>query len=402
MISIKTTFRKLLTRLAGDFVVVGLKNITKQFGIMIISFCAVFICTLFLNFNMDFATVEEQINSPQIMALYDAMVMTGQVVSAVSGGCLLFTSVIMLFFYIKHYIDVHRRNLGILKALGYSNIKIAKNFWVFGLSIFIGTLLGFFSSFLLMPAFYEVQSNGDLLPEIPISFHIELFLALVILPSVIFAVLSVLYSLIMLKQPALQLLTSKGKTKDKIKKLKNKTDKNLPFITELKKSTVKSRASLVFFIIFASFCYSAMTQMSFSMDELASEMFSFMTITIGLVLSFTTLFLGITTVVNSNTKTIAMMQVFGYSYKDCKNSILNGYRPLAYIGFAIGTVYQFVLLKITVSVVFKDVANIPEYNFDFVTFTFSLVTFIIVYEFIIYFYSLRIKHISIKEIMLEN
>lgn len=145
-----------------------------------------------------------------------------------------------------------------------------------------------------------------------------------------------------------------------------------------------------------------MTQMSFSMDELASEMFSFMTITIGLVLSFTTLFLGITTVVNSNTKTIAMMQVFGYSYKDCKNSILNGYRPLAYIGFAIGTVYQFVLLKITVSVVFKDVANIPEYNFDFVTFTFSLVTFIIVYEFIIYFYSLRIKHISIKEIMLEN
>ena len=369
---------------------------------MIISFCAVFICTLFLNFNMDFATVEEQINSPQIMALYDAMVMTGQVVSAVSGGCLLFTSVIMLFFYIKHYIDVHRRNLGILKALGYSNIKIAKDFWVFGLSIFIGTLLGFFSSFLLMPSFYEVQSKEGLLPEIPINFHIELFLALVILPSVIFAILSVLYSLIKLRQPALQLLTAKGKTKYKIKKLKNKTDKNLPFITELKKSTVKSRASLVFFIIFASFCYSAMTQMSFSMDELASEMFSFMTITIGLVLSFTTLFLGITTVVNSNTKTIAMMQVFGYSYKDCKNSILNGYRPLAYIGFAIGTVYQFVLLKITVSVVFKDVANVPEYNFDFVAFAFSLVTFIIVYEFIIYFYSLRIKHISIKEIMLEN
>lgn len=389
-------------RLGGDFVVVGIKNIAKHFGIMIISLCAVFVCTLFLNFNMDIATVEEQINSPQLMVLYDAMVMTGQVVSALSGGCLLFTSVIMLFFYIKHYIDVNRRNLGILKALGYSNIKIAKNFWVFGLSIFIGTLLGFFSSFLLMPAFYEVQSNEGLLPEIPISFHIELFLALVILPSVIFAVLSALYSLIMLRQPALQLLTSKGKTKDKIKKLKNKTDKNLPFITELKKSTVKSRASLVFFIIFASFCYSAMTQMSFSMDELASEMFSFMVMTIGVVLSFTTLFLGVTTVVNSNTKTIAMMQVFGYSYKDCKSSILNGYRPLAYIGFAVGTVYQFALLKIMVSVVFNGVENVPEYNFDFVAFAISLGTFIIAYELITYFYSLRIKHISIKEIMLEN
>lgn len=389
-------------RLDGDLMVVGIKDTAKLFGIMVMSFCAVFVCTLFLNFNMDFAMIEEQINSPQLIALYDAIVMTGKVVSAVSGGCLLITTVIMLFFYIKHYIDIHHRDLGILKALGYSNFKIAINFWVFGISIFIGTALGFFSSFTLMPTFYEVQSKEGLLPKIPINFHIELFLSLVIIPSLAFAVLSILYSMIKLKQPALQLLTSKTNSKLKIRKIKEKSKKDLPFISELKNSTVRSRISLLFFIAFASFCYSSMTQMSFSMDELASEMFSFMIITIGIVLSFTTLFLAVTTVVNSNTKTIAMMQVFGYSYNDCKKSILDGYRPLAYIGFAIGTFYQFGLLKIMVSVVFKDVKNVPEYNFDFVALAISLITFIVIYEIIMYFYSLRIKHISTKEIMLEN
>ncbi|MFQ6968828.1 MAG: FtsX-like permease family protein [Subdoligranulum sp.] len=52
----------------------------------------------------------------------------------------------MLLFYIKHYIDTHKKELGILKALGYSNIKIAKSFWVFGISIFIGTVTGYAGS----------------------------------------------------------------------------------------------------------------------------------------------------------------------------------------------------------------------------------------------------------------
>lgn len=381
---------------------IRIKDVSKLLGIIIISFCAVFVCTLFLNFNIDIASIENQISSPELIALYDAQVMTGKVVSAVSGGCLLMTSVIMLFFYIKHYIDTHSKELGILKALGYSSFKISYKFWIFGISVFIGTLAGFCSSFLLMPLFYDKQNEMGLLPEIEINFNPELLVFLVVVPTLFFAVLAVLYSFLKLKQPALNLLTSYQKTKSKIKKHKKETDKDLPFISELKSSTVKNSKALIFFIAFASFCYSAMTQMSFSMDDLASEMFAFMTMTIGLVLAFTTLFLSITTVVNSNTKTIAMMQVFGYSYKDCKNSILNGYRPLGYIGFAIGTIYQYGLLKGTVTIIFKDVENVPEYNFDVPVFFISLITFIVFYELIMYFYSMRIKNISIKEIMLET
>ena len=54
-----------------------------------------------------------------------------------------------------------------------------------------------------------------------------------------------------------------------------------------------------------------------------------------------------------------------------------------------------------VDIVFKDIDNIPVYQFDFPVMFFSLVFFIVVYEFIMYYYSERIKKISVKEIMIE-
>lgn len=126
-----------------------------------------------------------------------------------------------------------------------------------------------------------------------------------------------------------------------------------------------------------------------------------MVLMIGIVLACTTLLLAITTVINGNTKTVAMMRVFGYSHKECCKALLSGYRPMAYIGFAIGTVYQYALLKIMVSVVFKDISDIPDYSFNKQTFIITLISFVFLYELIMHFYSDRIKKISVKNIMLE-
>ena len=144
-----------------------------------------------------------------------------------------------------------------------------------------------------------------------------------------------------------------------------------------------------------------MTQMSFSMKDLSSVMMGVMMMLIGLVLAFTTLFLAITTVINGNTKTIAMMRVFGYSQRECCRAILGGYRSVSYVGFAVGTVYQYALLRIMVDIVFRDMEGVPAYEFDLPVMLVSLGVFILVYEVVMYVYSQRIKRISIKEIMLE-
>ncbi len=380
---------------------VGIKNASKLVGISIIACCAVLVCTMFLNFYMDIRLIKSEITSELSLIFYNAQVSTAQVVCLVSGGCLLMTSVIMLIFYIKHYIDTHRKELGILKALGYSKFKIAKSFWVFGISAFSGTVIGFGSAFLLMPWFYTLQNEDKMLPEITINFHPSILLYFVVLPTVCFSVLSVYYACYKLKKPVLLLLKDNLQTASKTPKHRSEKDRELSFVEDLKRSTLKAKKTLVFFIIFASFCFSAMTQMSFSMKDLSSEMMGVMMLVIGLVLAFTTLFLAITTVINGNTKTIAMMRVFGYSQKECCRAILGGYRPMSYIGFAIGTVYQYGLLRLTVDIIFKDFEDIPAYEFDFPVMIISLVVFIAIYEILMYVYSEKIKKISIKEIMIE-
>ena len=145
--------------------IVGIKDGIKLFGISIMACCAIFVCILFMNYNIDMADIQEQITDAYTMVLYDALVSMGKVVSAVSGGCLLITSGIMLLFYIKNYIDTHKKELGILKALGYSNLRIAKDFWIFAVSVFAGGLIGFGGAFLMLPRFYRAQNKEGLFPD---------------------------------------------------------------------------------------------------------------------------------------------------------------------------------------------------------------------------------------------
>ena len=380
--------------------VIRSKDIVKLFGISIIACCAVFVCTLFLSYNIDLSAMKDEITTEAGRAMYNAQVLMGRVIAAVSGGCLVATSVVMLLFYVKNYIGTHGKELGILKALGYSDMKIAKHFWIFGLSVLVGCILGFAAAYLYLPEFYRKQAPDaqTLLPTLKAQFHPLLTFALIVVPTIAFAVISVLFAYLKLKSPVLDLLRERQNVKVGIG-MDRKED--VPFLKDLRSVTLGSRRALVFFVAFSAFCFSAMVQMSFSMDELAGETFAVMVLSIGLILAFVTLFLSLSSVVRGNTKTIAMMRVFGYDDTICSRYILGAYRPVSYIGFAIGTVYQYGLLRLMVSVVFADIGNVPEYNFDFKAFIITLILFVITYELVMYLYSQSIKRLSVKSIMLE-
>ena len=270
------------------------KDAVKLLGISIMCFCAVIVCAIMLNSNIDMARIKDQITEPDTMLVYDLIVSSGNVTSAVSGGALALTTVIMLFFYIKHYIDTHKAELGILKAMGYSNWKIAKSFWVFGLSVFAGTAVGFGCAFSLMPTFYRTMRSDGILPDVPLHFNPILAVYLVVLPTLVFSVLAVLYGYRKLKCPALELI--RGSRKIQKVKSDRKQNTDAPFLRELKQSTVRSRFSLVFFIWFGAFVYASCVVMSFSISEVAgSDMMAVLMAGIGVVLAITTLFLAVTT-----------------------------------------------------------------------------------------------------------
>lgn len=378
--------------------IIGIKDALKLVGISIVTCCAVFVCVMFLNYNMDLAAIKGEIVTEAGIAMYNAQVSMGKVTSLVTGGCLVITSVIILLFYVKNYIYTRGKDLGILKALGYSNFAIAKNFWIFGLSVLLGALIGSIAAYLYLPTFYKVQNAEGLFPDISVKFHAVLPITLVLLPSVLFSVIAILYACLKLREPLNGLL--KGNRAAKIKKVKPDA-KESTFLKGLAVNTLKTKKALTFLIAFSAFCFSAMVQMSISMKDIASETFAVMIISIGLTLAFTTLLMSLSSVVKGNVKTIAMMKAFGYEYSTCVRSIFGSYRIVSYIGFAVGTVYQYALLKLVMTFVFESIDNMPEYKFDFKALLITFVTFIAAYELIMYIYALKIKKIPVKCIMSE-
>ncbi|MCI8728238.1 MAG: FtsX-like permease family protein [Clostridia bacterium] len=378
--------------------IIGIKDALKLVGISIVTCCAVFVCVMFLNYNMDLAAIKGEIVTEAGIAMYNAQVSMGKVTSLVTGGCLVITSVIILLFYVKNYIDTRGKDLGILKALGYSNFAIAKHFWIFGLSVLLGALIGSIAAYLYLPTFYKVQNAEGLFPDISVKFHAVLPITLVLLPSVLFSVIAILYACLKLREPLNGLL--KGNRAVKIKKVKPDA-KESTFLKGLAANTLKTKKALTFLIAFSAFCFSAMVQMSISMKDIASETFAVMIISIGLTLAFTTLLMSLSSVVKGNVKTIAMMKAFGYEYSTCVRSIFGSYRIVSYIGFAVGTVYQYALLKLVMTFVFESIDNMPEYKFDFKALLITFVTFIAAYELIMYIYALKIKKIPVKCIMSE-
>lgn len=107
---------------------VGIKNVSKLIGISIIACCAVLVCTMFLNFYFDIRLIESEITSELSMFFYNAQVSTAKVVCLVSGGCLLLTAIVMLLFYIKHYIDTLLLiNLNYKKVLRSCGVRLQKS-----------------------------------------------------------------------------------------------------------------------------------------------------------------------------------------------------------------------------------------------------------------------------------
>jgi len=395
--SYKNKTQKTAFEIGWWFMIIGIKDIFKLFGISIVCFCAVFVCTFFLNYYLDVLPLRD-IVSEQSLALFEAQIATSKFTSIITGVVLVLISVVMLIFYIKLYIDSHSKDIGILKAMGYSNKKIAIKFWVFGLSVFIGCILGYLAGHLVMPYIYKNMSIEGV-PEIKINYHVSLLFLLVILPSVIFSGIACLYAGFALNRPVLELLRGKS-DKNKVKSVKKCKERT--FLSEMRIKVLSSKKSLTFFVAFACFCFSAMVQMGLSMENLTSKTMGFMILAIGLVLATTTMFMAITTLVNSNKKNIAMMKTFGYSMKECVTTIFAPYLPFAFLGFLIGTIYQYGLLSLMINVVFANVGEVPAYNFDVSMFFLTLALFVVCYLLVMTYYGNKVKKISVKEVMLEN
>ncbi|MCM1439465.1 MAG: ABC transporter permease [Roseburia sp.] len=375
---------------------VGFKDSLKFIGIIISACCAVFVCNLFLNYDLDLNAVESLVSDGQ-RAAYTALKLNNKVVCAVSGCCLALTSAVLLVFYIGHYITKHSARFGILKALGYGNFKIACGCAVFGLSVLLGAAAGYAISWAFMQTFYAVQNNEALIPVVTLNFH-PVLLLLVFAPAAFFSALSAVIAYFKIKAPALSLI--KGVERDR-KVKERKSIKETSFLKQLAFSVFTDRKLPAFFVGFGCFCFSTMFQMGLSMRTHSSMMMGYMILTIGLVLAATSLILALGAAVGGNAKTIAMLKANGYNLAESGIAVLGPYHIPAAIGFAIGCVYQWGVLNIMINIVFSSVEGTAHYAFDWKAFGICIAVFVVAYEALNAFYLCKINKTPVKTVMSE-
>ena len=379
----------------------SIKDLYRLVVVSVISFCAVFVSNLFLNFYLDISLLDQTNWLPEIQAAYDAQVAISWLIASVSGAVLSLTSMLLLFFYIRQFIDQHKPELGILKAMGYKNWEISRKFWIFSLPVGLGTGVGYLSSFAMMPHFYQLRNQSGVLPEITIMQHWSLFLFLVVLPTLAFTALAVLCASYYLRLPALDLLKRVSSSqKSPKRKATKKIRKDRPFLKDFSASLLWSRKLLIFFVIFGSMCFSAMIQLSYGMKELTDETIQIMMMSIGTVLSVAILYLSLGVLLQENQETLAIMKVFDYSKNECRKSLFAPYRFLAFLGFVLGTGYQYGIMQLLLRLMEKSIAQKVEYDFDFGVCLITLLIFTLVYESFIYVSSRKIDQLTIKQVML--
>lgn len=374
--------------------IAGIRDLLKLFGVMIIAVCAVFVCTFMLNFYIDVGQIEQFVTE-QTQPLYEAQKAMAEFCCYITGGCLTLIAFFMTAFYIKLYIDERSKELGILKAMGFSERRIAVKFAVFGLSVLIGTAIGFAAGFAFMPAVYRGLAIEGL-PPIKIRFHVAVPLVTVVLPAALFTLFACLYAYFALKRPVGDMLRGATGKPVKIKKDDRAQKNENSFLRVMLGATVSGKKSLAFFVAFACFCFSAMVQMGASMDELSPGMMSLMILLIGVVLAFTVTVMAVTSILRGNRVNIAVMRAFGYTDGQIALAVLAGYLPFAVIGFGVGTVYQYGLLLFMVNVVFKNVGEVPDYSFNLPVFWYTLLAFVAAYAVVLAVCVIKMRRVSVN------
>lgn len=376
--------------------IVSLKDSLKFVGISVVCFCAVFVCTFFLNFYLDVLPLRSSV-AEQMLPLYNAQKATAKMVCAIAGGFLSVIAAFMLMFYIKLYIDGHRAAMGTLKAMGYSSFRIAKSFTLFGASVLLGCAVGFGAGWAFIPFAYDYLTIEGL--SVAPTFHAGLFALLVPLPAAVFTAIAYFYSALLLRKPALTLMHGKSMV---VKAKRQKTGKNRPFLLETALATLKSRKALAFFVAFSCFCFSAMVQMGLSMENLVSGTMGYLILAIGIVLAAVSMLMAMTSLIKGNAQNVALMKTMGFDKAERFVAIFAVYIPLALLGFAVGTIYQYGLLMLMVNVIFKDVGEVPDYGFDIAAFFITLAAFVACYSSAFLFSLYKANETRIKEVMTER
>lgn len=186
----------------------------------------------------------------------------------------LFITSFIMIIVIKKRIDMERKEIGILKALGYNNFKIMLSYLIYPLSIsIIGSLLGYLIGFILHVPLYQINLNNFAIPISSYYFNLKYLFNFMFISVICLGIISILLITLTLNKKIISLFKENDNLKiNFILKIINFLTNKLPFKYRFKYSLAFKSLFKLIGVFIISFCACILITLSLTLINLIDNL----------------------------------------------------------------------------------------------------------------------------------
>lgn len=182
------------------------------------------------------------------------------------------TVLVLLITIVIQSITETKSTMGVLKALGYARIQIAKRYFLIGPFVLIGAAVGYLVSYVVSPLFINSMNATFLVPNVTQNFDPVQFILFTTVPALFFLVMAFVIAIFSLRKPPLEMI--RNGTSVKLNFLVKRIRITNPFKKAVFKAIVLNNILLVFLALLTGFMASANLQIAFSLQAMSDKVSS--------------------------------------------------------------------------------------------------------------------------------
>ncbi|MFJ7954077.1 FtsX-like permease family protein [Lysinibacillus sp. NPDC096418] len=225
--------------------------------------------------NPDIQFLVHKEDNPQVLSTLIAKEKMFKICLISAINILGLTSMVLLIIIIIQSVAETKSDMGVLKALGYSTVHIAKPYFRYGFIVFAGAVFGYVVAYFISPLFTKKINATLLLPNVPQYFDIVQFVIFTITPALFFSVLAFGVAFFTLRKPPLEMIHGAGSVKiNRFVKWVGRRSTTSPFNKTTFRMIALNNLILVFFALLTGFMASANLQIAFSLQAMPDKVSS--------------------------------------------------------------------------------------------------------------------------------
>ena len=214
--------------------------------------------------SLDFYSFTKSSDNTSIFGALSSQKNINLVILSFSISILSSMVLLLIFISISESIKEDYKHLGVLKALGYTNIEISRQYLNYFIIVTIPACLGYIIGKIAVYPFFTTLYSAFSIPFLEVSYFDNIWY-LVFIPAILMTIFAFIYSIVKVKNPALDMIKGSNHLKGNIiiRKINN-LNKERNFLKQTRKILLFSRISIIFFVAFSGFAFTVQSLFAYT------------------------------------------------------------------------------------------------------------------------------------------